>query len=56
LVSAVVVVGLIGVTTMERGLVVRCVLDEARYECGLEVRECRKLKLTLPQRKYVATP
>ncbi|MDR0460997.1 MAG: ISAzo13 family transposase [Nitrososphaerota archaeon] len=39
LVSAVVVVVLIGATRMERGLCVRCVLDESEYEKGVEVSE-----------------
>jgi hypothetical protein len=37
LVSAAVIVGLIGATKTERGLCVRCVLDEAEYVRGLEV-------------------
>jgi hypothetical protein len=37
LVSAAVVVALIGATKTEKGLCVRCVLDEAEYEKGLEV-------------------
>jgi len=37
LVSAAVVVALIGATKTEKGLAVRCVLDEAEYEKGLEV-------------------
>jgi len=39
LVSAVVVVSLIGATKTEKGLVVRCVLDESLYERGLVVSE-----------------
>jgi hypothetical protein len=38
-VSAAVVVVLIGATRTERGLVVRCVLDEAEYETGLGASE-----------------
>jgi hypothetical protein len=34
-----VVVGLIGATKTERGLVVRCVLDEETYVRGLEVSD-----------------
>jgi hypothetical protein len=37
LVSAAVIVSLIGATKTERGLCVRCVLDESEYEKGLEV-------------------
>jgi hypothetical protein len=37
LVSAAVIVGLIGATKTEKGLCVRCVLDEAEYVRGLEV-------------------
>jgi hypothetical protein len=37
LVSAAVIVSLIGATKTERGLCVRCVLDESKYEKGLEV-------------------
>ncbi len=39
LVSAAVVVSLIGATRTEKGLCVRCVLDESLYEKGLEVSE-----------------
>jgi hypothetical protein len=39
LVSAAVVVVLIGATKTERGLCVRCVLDEAVYETGRKVSE-----------------
>ncbi|MCL2292429.1 MAG: ISAzo13 family transposase, partial [Candidatus Bathyarchaeota archaeon] len=39
LVSAVVVVVLIGATMMERGFCVRCVLDESECEKGVEVSE-----------------
>ena len=39
LVSAAVIVSLIGATRTERGLAVRCVLDEGEYEKGLEVSD-----------------
>ena len=35
--SAAVVVALIGATKTEKGLAVRCVLDEATYETGYKV-------------------
>jgi hypothetical protein len=39
LVSAAVIINLIGATTTERGLSIRCVLDEKTYETGIKVTE-----------------
>ena len=39
LLSVAVIVSLIGATSTERGLVVRCVLDEKEYEKGLEISD-----------------
>jgi hypothetical protein len=39
LVSAVVIVNLIGATTTEKGLSIRCVLDEETYEKGIKVTD-----------------
>jgi hypothetical protein len=39
LVSVAVIINLIGATTTERGLSIRCVLDEKTYETGIKVTE-----------------